>query len=136
MQYTTKQHEQANSIISSWVRMQKVKALRSVVPENFKHVINGKTYNCSSAKHLTSFTFHDVYEESNTVFENLYLTPKGEYFLCGEGMERTPYAAKMEDRDDWMRGHGILSLTLKQVKEWGEIRCLEDEIEDILSHSV
>jgi hypothetical protein len=84
MQYTTKQHEEANTIISSWVRIQKVKTLRSAVPEKFKQVINGKTYNCSTAKHLTSFTYHNDYEEYNTVFEDLYLTPKGEYFYVAK----------------------------------------------------
>jgi hypothetical protein len=41
----------------------------------------------------------------------------------------------MKDRDDWMRGHAILPLTLKQVKEWCSIRSLYDEISDVLAHS-
>lgn len=133
MQHTTKQHEQANSIISSWVKSQNLKMQRSVIPELFKQIVNGKTYNNSTAKKLTSFHFYNDLEQCLTVDEALYLTRKGEYFLCGEGMERTPYAAKMEDRDDWMRGYGILPLTLNQVKEWCELRGLNDEIDSILN---
>ena len=133
MQYTTKQHEQANSIILSWAKAQHLKMQRGAMPLNFKQILCGKTYNRSTAKKLTSFNYHNDYEESNTVFEDLFLTPKGDYFLCGEGMERTPYAAKMGVFDDWMRGHGILPLTLKQVKEWCEFRGLNDEIDSILN---
>ena len=136
MQYTIKQHEEANSIISSWVKAQSLKMQRRVMPEPFKQIVNGKTYNNSTAKKITSFHFHNDHEQYLTVDESLYITRKGEYFLCGEGMERTPYAAKMQDCDDWMRGHGILPLTLKQVKEWFKIRCLEEEMEDALAHSV
>lgn len=133
MQYTTKQHEQANSIISSWVKAQSLKMQRSVMPEQFKQIVNGKTYNNSTAEWLTSFHFYNDHEQYLTVDEALYITRKGEYFLCGEGMMRTPYTAKMEYCDDWMRGHGILPLTLKQVKEWLKIRGLEDEIDSILN---
>lgn len=81
-------------------------------------IINGKTYNTDTAKKV------EVYQYSHQtdfgyVYEGLYLTKKGQWFLHYVGGPMSQYGKTVgNNQRGW--GEGIRLLDEAEVKEWME----------------
>lgn len=83
-----------------------------------KRIINGKRYDTAHAERIAEHDFH-AQSDTFTYYENLYRTPKGAWFLAGEGGADSKYKGD----------EGIRVLTAEQAQAWlearGELEVLE-----------
>lgn len=83
-----------------------------------RQVINGKIYDTEKATMVAEDEFGRP-GDLNWWYEALYRTPKGNYFLYGEGGAMTKYARQV-DGNTWSRGKRIIPLTPDKAFEWCE----------------
>ena len=80
-----------------------------------KSVINGKTYNTETAKKICSLPC--CYDSSDFWHHrtDLYVTPRGAFFLAGEGGPRSMWAV-VEGHNSWSSGSGIKLLSSEEAR--------------------
>lgn len=124
-------HKYANETIEGWLRSAQISPSIGRAPGPLKKIINGKTYNTSTASLLSTYAYDKAQDEYAWQWEYLYQTRSGAFFLVGEGMtEHTPFGALLPGTNDYIRGHALLPLEAHQAKKWLEIRdCVEDYAE-------
>jgi len=91
-----------------------------------KRIIAGKRYDTDTAEEVTSrqegyggdFAFYT---------EALYRTPKGAWFLAGEGGPRSHYAEQSADGRQSYGGSAIRPMTGPEARQWLEALGAKDE---------
>jgi hypothetical protein len=83
-----------------------------------KAIINGKRYNTETATKIASYWNRLSDQDFRHVSELLYKTPKGEFFLSGEGGPLTEYAVK--EGSTSYGSSRITVLTPDEAKAWLE----------------
>jgi len=91
-----------------------------------KKVINGKLYDTETAVLIGEYSSGYSSNDFNSYNEALYLSPKGTYFLAGEGGPMTSYAQSVADYI--VSGSDIIPLTREEAREWAEGHLLADEV--------
>lgn len=124
-------HKYANETIEGWLRSAQISPSIGRAPDPLKKIINGKTYNTSTASLLSTYAYDKTRDEYAWQWEYLYQTRSGAFFLVGEGLSGyTPFGALLPGTNDYIRGHALLPLEVHQAKKWLEIRdCVEDYAE-------
>ncbi len=83
-----------------------------------KKIIEGKVYNTETASLIGEYDNGLGHRDFNYVFEKLYKTKKGNYFLAGEGGANSKYSKP--SGDGWCDGEGIIPLSKKTALQWAE----------------
>jgi len=86
--------------------------------QRMKKVINGKVYNTATAEELHS----DSYSHPGDFQywrETLYVTPKGAYFIHGEGGASSKYGQQVE-QNTWSGGADITPVSKEEAIRWLE----------------
>ena len=86
-------------------------------------VIDGKRYNTETAEKLANGSSNCGKSDFSWFDEDLYVTPKGNYFLASEGYANSKYAESYGG----MRGagEGLIPLTRHEALEWCERQAEE-----------
>jgi len=92
-------------------------------------IINGKRYNTETAEKVASYGYGYVGDFKHYE-EELYLTPKGSWFLVGEGGAMSKYAESMCDGGR-CGGEGAFVLSPNDALAWLEAH---EEIDAIETH--
>jgi len=93
-----------------------------------KRVINGKKYNCETARCIGFFESRLSQSDFGYLEEELYLKKTGEYFLAGEGHGLTKYRSSCGNSSGY--GYGIIPISRKEALEWASYHLDVEEIED------
>lgn len=81
-----------------------------------KKVINSKLYNTETSTSVACWWNHYGRSDFNFEREELYRSPKGAWFIFGEGGARSPYAVQYGSVIS--SGEDIRPLTEKEALEW------------------
>lgn len=92
-----------------------------------RKIINGKAYDTETGKKIASKDNGYFCNDFNYSCETLYKTPKGGWFLHGEGGARSIYASSVGR--DCGYGHAIMTKTAEEAAEWLEQNDFTDEYE-------
>ena len=84
-----------------------------------RKIIDGKSYNTETATELAHYESGESRRDFRYIWEALYRTRKGAYFVAGEGGPMTCYARSCSDNTT-CGGEGIRVLTEAEAKEWME----------------
>lgn len=84
-----------------------------------RQVIDGKVYDTEKAEEV--YAWANMADRGNFQFcsEALYRTPKGAYFVAGEGGAMSAYAAPLGG-GSWSGGSGIRVVSESEAIEWLE----------------
>lgn len=97
-----------------------------------RKLISGKVYDTEKATLLAEYAYGYPGDFSR-IYEALYKTPKGNFFLYFEGGPSTEHAVQIS-RGTWAGGRGIQALTEHEVLDWLEKRNISpDKIIEHLS---
>jgi hypothetical protein len=89
------------------------------------HIIDGKRYNTATATRIGSRSqCHGSFTDFD---EDLYRTPKGSFFLVGEGGPMTKYAHSC-GQNSWSGGSGVNILSETEALAWCEKADVKPEI--------
>jgi hypothetical protein len=83
-----------------------------------KAIINGKRYNTETAEHIAKFHNGLSHSDFNYIYETLYRTKKGNWFLHGEGGAATKYSKAAGNMSSG--GEHIVPMNDDEVKTWLE----------------
>lgn len=87
-----------------------------------KKIINGRKYDTETAKVIGKMEYDDLDNPFGGWYcETLYVKKTGEFFLLGEGGERTAYSLNGD----------IVPITLDTAKAWSEAHLDADKYEEI-----
>ncbi len=86
-----------------------------------KKVIDGKLYDTEKATKIADYWNGLGADDFRYVFEELYVTAKGNYFLFGEGGAMTEYSVSCGN-NSWSGSANIISLTREEAYKWLENR--------------
>lgn len=84
-----------------------------------KQVIEGKVYDTETAELLHEWRNGEEYGDFHHLVECLFRTPKGSYFLAGEGGAMTGYVTRVGN-NEYSGGHAITPLLEAEAIEWLE----------------
>jgi hypothetical protein len=90
-----------------------------------KRVINGKMYNTKTADLVADYANDLGCNDFKDVYEALYRTQKGNWFLYGVGGAMTRW--KQAFGNMWGGGKGIVALTEQEAMQWCEDRFIPGE---------
>ena len=96
-----------------------------------KRIIDGKIYNTDTATLIAEASSHVGRSDFSWWEEELYVTPKGRFFVYGEGHAMSRWAEPVGN----MRGpgSGIEALTAAEALEWCERHRIDpDDVSDYL----
>lgn len=85
----------------------------------YQKVIDGKIYDTEKAELIHEWENGDSLGDIHYLEEKLYRTPRGAYFLVGEGGAATAYAQRIEG-NSWADGGDICALTEAEAISWLE----------------
>ena len=98
-----------------------------------KQIINGKTYDTATSEGLAEASSDCGHGDFRYWEESLYRTPKGRYFVAGEGGPMSSWA-KSCGQNSYSGGSGIRVLTEDEARTWVEQWC-NSEYEDIFGEA-
>ena len=81
-------------------------------------VKGGKLYDTEKAKKLCTYEF-GYHGEFDRIYEELYITEKGNFFMYGEGGAQTRYATS-DSSNSWSYGSDMFPLTQEEAYLWAE----------------
>ena len=84
-----------------------------------KAIIEGKRYNTETAEWIASYHNGCTHSDFNYLSEDLYRTPRGNWFLAGEGGPMTTYARHIGNGNK-SGSEKIIPFTEDDVIEWLE----------------
>jgi hypothetical protein len=99
-----------------------------------KKIINGKRYDTETAEYIADYSNHYGRNDFRSLEETLYRTPKGNFFLAGEGGPMTKYARPCGGMTGG--GEDIIPLTKEEAFEWAEAHMDTDEIVGVFGDMV
>jgi hypothetical protein len=85
-----------------------------------KKIIDGKRYDSEKAERVAGFQNGLGASDFRYIFEDLYRTASGSWFLHGEGGAMTEYSKP--DGDGWTGGSDIHPLDEEEARKWLEDR--------------
>lgn len=85
-----------------------------------KKIINGKRYNTETAEFVAGYSNGTGRGDFRYVSEDLYRTPRGRWFVAGEGGAMSSWATPCGDNSR-TGGEGIRPLNPDEAMEWLEI---------------
>lgn len=91
-----------------------------------KKVINGKLYNTDGSTLIGSWDNGLGTSDFNCCEEALFKSPKGQFFLHGQGHGLTRWASRHGNASGW--GEDIVLLTEAEALEWAERHLSADDI--------
>lgn len=94
-----------------------------------KQIIDGKLYNTKTATFLGEYQYSNS-RDFHFLYEALYKTKKGTYFLYGEGGPLSKYV-KASGNNSYGGSSEITLMSEKEAKEWAEENISADEYLDI-----
>lgn len=94
-----------------------------------KAIINRKVYDTEKAQEVAHYSSPDNPGDFRSYEETLYLTPKGAWFLVGEGGPMTKYARPAVGGGT-CGGSGMNVLTSEEALQWLEDHQKISEIEE------
>ena len=99
-----------------------------------KKIIDGKRYDTATATEIGSHHNGRGRSDFRHMSESLYRTPRGNWFLAGEGGAMTKYSRPCGD----MTGGGeyIIPLSPENAREWLERHELEEAIEKYFADEI
>lgn len=100
--------------------------------EAMKKIINGKRYNTETAEALAKWNNGLGPRDFNHVYETLYRTPNGNYFLFGEGGPASRYARAV-GQNSWSGSSEIIPLTPNEAAAWCERTDSVETLEEYFS---
>lgn len=83
-----------------------------------KKIVNGKRYDTDTAAEIASYHNGLGRSDFRHVSESLYRTPRGNWFLAGEGGAMTKYSRPCGDMTSG--GEGIIPLDSDSARAWLE----------------
>lgn len=96
-----------------------------------KKIIDGKVYNTKTATHLCGWSNDAPFRDFNYCDEDLYLSPKGAYFLAGEGGALSEYSTEHAGGGR-SGGESMRLLSKAEALQWCEERDIDpDKIAEI-----
>lgn len=102
-----------------------------------KKVIDGKLYNTETAEQLAEYWNGLSHMDFGFCIEVLYKTPKGNYFLNGEGGPLTRYSVR--SAKTWSGGEDIIEYSREEALEWlsqnGFPKVIETEFPDLIDEA-
>lgn len=90
-----------------------------------KKVINGKLCNTETAKLIGEYGENQS-SSLDWIYERLFRTKSGVYFIAGEGGSRSVYGEQI-DCNSWSSGENIHILSEQAAREWAENHLTADE---------
>lgn len=90
-----------------------------------KKVINGKLCNTETAKLIGEYGENQS-SSLDWIYERLFRTKSGVYFIAGEGGARSVYGEQI-DYNSWSSGENIHILSEQDAREWAEKHLTPDE---------
>ncbi len=93
-----------------------------------KKIIDGKRYDTTTAEKIAKWSNNYYPNDFNYMEETLYRTPKGAWFLHGEGGGLSRYAQSYGNSSGW--GSDLRVLTPAEARAWLERRDCPDELEE------
>jgi len=98
-----------------------------------KKVIDGKMYNTETAQEIGTKSSDEGKNDFHYFDEALYKTPRGRFFLAGEGGAMTKYAQSCGG-NAYCGGSGIIPLTETEALSWAESSDMDaDEIAEMFN---
>ena len=92
-----------------------------------KKVIKGKIYDTEKAKLIGTYDTPNLGKSDFHYFEaGLYVTPKGNYFVAGEGHALSPFASHNAGSSSW--GWDVIPKTRQEALEWAEWYLDEEKV--------
>lgn len=98
-------------------------------------IINGKRYDTSTAKKVAEAWNGLGPSDFRNYSEELYRTPRGNWFLWGEGGPMTRYARPVGN-NGYCGGSKLIPLTPEEAREWCEQNDEPDVIDKYLGDQV
>ena len=95
-----------------------------------KKVINGKTYDTTTATRLGWWSVGEFVTDLNYSAETLYRKKTGEYFLHGEGGAMSRYATA-QGPSSWGGGERIMPMSPEEARAWAEEHLTGEEYEEV-----
>lgn len=92
-----------------------------------RKVINGKTYNTETSKHVGNWDNGIYGNDFRSCEEDLYKNTKGAYFLVGEGGAMSKYS--VSHGNSTSGGTELIPMTAEEAQEWAEGHLTADEYE-------
>ena len=92
-----------------------------------RKVINGRTYNTATSKHIGNWSNGIYGSDFRSCGETLYKNTKGAYFLVGEGGPLSKYA--VSHGNDTSGSTELIPMTATEAQEWAEGHLEPDEYE-------
>lgn len=100
-----------------------------------KAIIDGKRYDTDTATEVASWNTGGSMGDMNYCGETLYRTPKGNWFLYGEGGARSQYA--VEDSPGWTAPGGkLIGMTADEAYNWLQEHTQTDALEQYFADRV
>jgi len=90
-----------------------------------KKIINGKVYDTATAQEIASYSSPHNYGDFDRYEETLYRSPKGRFFVAGEGGPRSHYAR--QSHGGYSGGSALRVLTDAEALEWCEMSEIPTE---------
>lgn len=84
-----------------------------------RKVIGGKVYDTDKAELLHTYEPIQNMDDFHYILESLYVTPKGAFFLCGEGGPMSAYVQSLGG-GSYSGGEGLQVLSVQEAAEWLE----------------
>jgi len=100
-----------------------------------KKIIKGKRYDTETATSVAHYDNGLGHRDFRNVSETLYRTPRGKWFLVGEGGAMTQWGKHFGDGSR-CGGEGLRPLTEDQAQEWLEYHEYSEEIELYFADSI
>jgi hypothetical protein len=92
-----------------------------------KKIIDGKRYNTDTADVIASWHNGHHTNDFHYCSEDLYRTPKGAYFLHGEGGGLSKYATQQGNGSGW--GATIIPMNADEARMWLEAHDCHEALE-------
>lgn len=94
-----------------------------------KKIINGKRYDTTTATLVGEWSNGYNYSDFKHCEEELYRTPRGNWFTVGKGGPMSPYA-RSTGQNQWSGSANVFRpLTPTQAREWLELHGDPEDIE-------
>ena len=100
-----------------------------------KRIINGKRYDTSKATEIASYSSPHSRRDFHFYAESLYRTPRGNWFLCGEGGPLSKYSTPAWG-GGWTGGEGLTPLTPDEARAWLERHDFVEELEENFAEQI
>ena len=84
-----------------------------------KKIIDGKIYNTETATEVCSYEYGSGRMDFSYCKETLYMTPRGAWFIHGEGGPMSKYARSVSE-NEWTGGEGIRVLSAEEARRFIE----------------